>query len=172
MALTWLGAEISHFGGDKNDIVAVGHSAGGAHLASAMLGNWLVDSTLQLKGAVWLSVPLYYDLTKPIRRNNMMLYHRTETEEEVVKKTAVEVLKSASSDGFGAQNLLLLVSEYDTDEIARGYSMFVEEYRRKFHRYPGLEVLKGHNHVTTAFAVGLDDDLLGPRVLAFISQLN
>lgn len=28
MALTWLGAETAKLGGDKNDMVAVGHSAG------------------------------------------------------------------------------------------------------------------------------------------------
>lgn len=54
-----------------------------------MLGIWLANAGVKLKGAVWLSVPLYYDLTKAIRRGNMMLYHRTEKEEEVVEKTAV-----------------------------------------------------------------------------------
>lgn len=173
LALKVLGSELlPKLGGDKDDIVAIGHSAGGTHVVHSLLGHWLDEANVNLRAAVLLSTPLYYNLSKAHRRGNMLEYHRAESEDEVMALTAVELLKSQGSETFGSRDLLLLVAEYDTDEIAQGYFLFVDAYRTKYKRFPRFEVVKGHNHLSTAYAVGLDDDYLGERVIKFISQLE
>lgn len=172
LAVDWLGRELSRFRGDKNDIVAVGHSAGGAHLAAALLAELPGSLELKVRGMILLSVPLHCDLSLPMRKMNMMLYHDAQTEAEVMSNTAVELLRRADPARVTGRKILLLVSQYDTDEIVRGYLRFTEAFWAKVRYLPNLEVLSGHNHVTTAFAVGLEDDVLGPRIMSFLEELD
>ena len=69
--------------------------------------------------------------------------------------------------------LLLTIGEAEADEILEGTFEFVNDYRKRFAKMPVLEVLKGHNHVSYTFGLGLDDplyDAVGERLLGFIKD--
>ena len=172
MAVYWLSTEGLKFGVDAANIIAVGHSSGGAHLATAFLESMLLHKGVKLRGIVLLSAPLWYDLDHEMRRENMLMYHDAKTREDVMDKTSVASLKRASVELVAGQELLILVAEFDTDEIANGNFLFIDEYRKKLPRVPIIEVLKGHNHISSNFSIGLENDAIGPKILRFISGLQ
>lgn len=79
---------------------------------------------------------------------------------------------SEGNKGFGVP-LLLFVGEYEADEILEGTWEFVGDYRKRFGQLPVLEVLRGHNHVSYGFGLGLDDpeyERVGRRLLGFVEE--
>ncbi len=97
----------------------------------------------------------------------MLQYHGTEVEAEVMEKTGIYLFRSASKENIDGLNLLQMVAEFDSDEIVNGNLAFVEEYRKIYNRLPLFEVMKGHNHISNTLAIGLPDDFVGKRILAF-----
>jgi hypothetical protein len=101
-------------------------------LASAIFGGTLKDAGIELRGSVLLSAPLWYDLRQERRRKNMFLYHATEVEEEVLSRTGVSIFRESAAVDLSSANILLMLGEFDPNEIVGGNLMFVEEYRKKF----------------------------------------
>lgn len=161
---------IKNFSGNLDKITAVGQSAGGAHLASAIFRRTLEDADIHLRGSILLSAPLWYDLRQERRRKNMFLYHETESEEEVLSKAGASSFRDSTSQNLSAENILLMLGQFDSNEIVDGNLMFVEEYRKKFSKLPLLEIIPGHNHISYYLSLGLEGNLLGRRILEFISQ--
>lgn len=167
-ALSWVKANAKKFGGDDQKITAVGQSAGGAHLASAIWAGFLEDAGVKLYGLVLLSPPLWYDLKQERRRKNMELYYGTEKEDEILAKSGVSIFEKST---IGSEpRLLLMVAELDSNEIVDGNIAFVNAYRKKNRRLPLLEVMEGHNHISNTLAIGLPDDAVGKRILAFATE--
>jgi acetyl esterase len=126
------------------------------------------EAGVKLSGLVLLNPPMWYDLKQERRRQNMVLYHDTDRNEEILAKTAVAVFRDSTVGMEEEPRLLLMVAEFDSNEIVDGNLAFVEAYRKKFNRLPLLEVIKGHNHISKTLAIGLPEDLVGKRVLAFV----
>lgn len=99
----------------------------------------------------------------------MFVYHGTESEEEVLSNAGVSSFRDAASEALSYDNILLMLAQFDSDEIVNGNLMFADEYRKKFSRLPLLEVLKSHNHISYFLGIGLEGDVLGKRILEFIS---
>jgi acetyl esterase len=153
----------------------VGQSAGGAHLASAIFLG-LTDSVDPkqgplLKGAILLSATLSYDLSLERRRKNLSAYTGTDNEAEILEKSSVGLFRKLDKGKKLPCEILLMLGEYDFDEIVDANLEFVQEYRKKFGRLPLLEVMKGQNHISYALGVGLDADRLGPRILEFVKHV-
>ena len=169
-ALKWVQDHAGQYGGDSSKITAVGQSAGGAHLANAAFSGLMKKAELSLKALVLLSPPMSYDLRQERRRQNMFLYHATETEEEVMGKTAVSVFREAKEEDLQGLNLLLMVAELDSNEIVDGNLAFVDEHRKKFRRLPLFEVMRGHNHISNTLEIGLPGSLVAKRILEFATE--
>ncbi|KAH8646777.1 Alpha/Beta hydrolase protein [Xylariales sp. PMI_506] len=167
-ALRWVQDHISEYGGSPQRITAVGQSAGGAHMASALYGGHLAAAGVKLSGLVLLSPPLWYDLSQARRRENMVLYHGTDSDEEILSKAGAAVF--SRSEGIEEPRLLQMVGELDSNEIVDGNLAFVDAYRKKHKRLPLFEVMKGHNHISNILEIGLPSDTVGPRILAFAKE--
>ncbi|KAH7028763.1 Alpha/Beta hydrolase protein [Microdochium trichocladiopsis] len=179
LALRWVWDHVSQYGGDLARITAVGQSAGGAHLASALWDGHLhragqgVD--LHLAGVVLLSPPMSYDLRLARRRANMLQYHNTDSDEYILDRTGVSVFSRYANATVDSKDnpalepkLLLMVAELDSDEIVEANLAFVDAYRARYRRMPLFEVVAGHNHISYTLAIGLpEQDPVGRRVLAF-----
>lgn len=98
----------------------------------------------------------------------MVAYHGSETEEDILNKTGVSVFRE--SNITEEPRLLLMVAEFDSNEIVDGNLAFVDAYRSKYKRLPLFEVMPGHNHISNTLAIGLPDDLVGKRILAFATS--
>jgi acetyl esterase len=169
LALKWVKENMKGYGGNPENITAIGQSAGGAHLASAFFTGKLKEVDVTLHGAILMSAPFWYDLRQERRRANMISYHRTNSEEEILTKAGYAVFRTMNAENLPRKTLLTM-GEFDPNEIVDGNLMFVEEYRKKYAKLPLLEVIRGHNHISYLYALGLEDDKLGRRILDFIAE--
>lgn len=170
LAVQWAESHAPKYGGDITKITAIGQSSGGAHVASALYSGALKKSGVKLQGAVLLSAPLWYDLRQERRKQTMLKYHNTESEEDVLAKTAVAVFRDAPEHDIMPCEVLIMLADLDTNEQIDGNLMFIEEHRKRYSRLPLVEVMKGHNHVSYVLGLGLGTDVVGPRLLEFITK--
>lgn len=166
-AMAWLASNVGQFGGDHANIFAVAQSAGGAHLATAVFCGMLKTS---VKGCVYQSAPWWYDLRQERRKKNMLLYHGTDSEEEVMQKTSLAAFEAASPDVVSGQLMMLMVGEFDPNEIVEGNMRVVQEFRKKTGHMPVFEVMEGENHISYALGVGIEGSEVGPRILRWIKK--
>lgn len=103
-----------------------------------------------------------------MRRHIMQQYHRTDRLEEIQAEMIVNLLEKCRHEEVEDwPPLLLMLAEFNPDEIVHGNLRFVESFRTKVKRLPVLGVVKGHNHVSHMLEVGLPGNRTGPRLLAF-----
>lgn len=178
-ALEWIQANISKYGGDPSKVVVMGQSAGGYHLLTAMLLGYL-DKPL-LRAAVTLSAPFTVGVSIPDRAKALMDWFQTDKAFEVNCRYGPLALFRQQYFGTADKapkeklpcELLMMVSEYEADEILNGTWEFVAAYKERFGKLPVLEVMKGHNHVSYCMGFGLEDpdyERVGRRLLGFIKE--
>lgn len=181
-ALKWIQANIAQYGGDPTKVVAMGQSAGGYHLFTALTLGYLDEPGL-LRGAVTLSAPFTVSVAQPERAKAMMEWFQTDKPYEVNARWSPLALfrreffgttEKAGRDKFPCE-LLMMVGELEADEILEGTWEFVADYKKRFGKLPLLEVMKGHNHVSYCFGFGLEDpdyERVGKRLLGFVKEFT
>lgn len=165
----------------------MGQSAGGYHLFTAMtLGYLDGNETSLLRAAVTLSAPFTVSVAQPERAHAMMDWFQTDRPYEVNARWGPLALFRQAFFGTAADNgkagrdklpceLLMMVGELEADEILEGTWEFVGEYKKRFGKLPVLEVLRGQNHVTYCFGLGLEDpdyERVGRRLLGFVKEFT
>lgn len=181
-ALQWIQANISQHGGDPDKVVALGQSAGGLHLATALfLGKLDPSPKPLLRGAVLLSAPFTTDSSDPSRADVLKDWFQTAHLFEVNQRWGPAAIFRQEFFGTATTppreklpcELLMMVGEAEADEILEGTFEFLSDYRKRFSKLPVLEVLKGHNHVSYTFGLGLDEPeyaAVGTRLISFIKE--
>lgn len=181
-ALKWIQANISTYGGDPEKVVALGQSAGGQHLATALFVGLLdPDSKPLLRGAALLSAAFTMDTSNPARARVLQDWFNANNLFEINSRWSPAALFRQYYFGTTTTmprqklpcELLLTIGEFDADEILEGTFEFISDYRKRFSKVPVLEVLKGHNHASYTFGLGLDDpqyEVVGQRLLSFINS--
>lgn len=181
-ALQWIQANIAQHGGDATKVVALGQSAGGYHLFTALTLGYL-DAPGLLRAAVTLSAPFTTSVAAPERATAMMSWFQTDRPHEVNARFGPLALfqqefwggqERAGREGFPCE-LLLMVGEYEADEILEGTWEFVAAYKRRFGKIPVLEVLKGQNHISYCLGLGLQEpefERIGKRLVGFVKEFT
>jgi hypothetical protein len=100
----------------------------------------------------------------------MVQYHGTDSVTEILAMTRISIFRTAPVEILSSSTILLMLAEFDSNEIVDGNLMFIEEYRKRFSKLPVLEVMKGHNHISYFLGLGLEGDKLGKRILDFIAE--
>ncbi|KAI7788549.1 carboxylesterase type b [Diaporthe eres] len=181
-ALKWIQANISQHGGDPDKVVSLGQSAGGLHLATALfLGKLDPSPKPLLRGAVLLSAPFTCSTLDPSRAHVLKEWFQTDDLFEVNHRWAPAAI--FRQEFFGTSTtpprkklpceLLMMVGEAEADEILDGTFDFLSDYRKRFSKLPVLEVLKGHNHVSYTFGLGLEEPeyaAVGTRLVSFARE--
>lgn len=181
-ALKWVQSNISTYGGDPDKVVALGQSAGGAHLATAVfLGLLEPNPKPLLHGAVLLSAAFTMDTSHPARQKVLREWYNTNDAFEINGRWSAAALFREQFFGTTTNpprqklpcELLLMIGEAEADEILEGTFEFVGDYRKRFTKMPLLEVMKGHNHVSYTFGLGLDEPeyvAVSERLLRFVKD--
>jgi acetyl esterase len=155
-ALTWVRKNGEKFGGNTNRIVIMGHSAGGAHVAS-----YIFQEEFQLKegdgliGAILLSG--VYD---PEKAPAPPYYG-----EDKSKYPSMAPIKYI--DGRKIP-VFIVFAEFDPYFIDGQTSDLFQALCQRDKACPTIKQLMGHNHLSEAYHIGTADESIGPDIVEFI----
>lgn len=139
------------------------------------------DAKPLLKSAVLLSCAFTTDDSQAGRAAAMLDWYSTDKLYEVNNRWSPAAVfreqyfgttKTAPREKLPCE-LLVQVGEWEVDEILAGTWEFVSDYKKRFGKLPLFEVIKGHNHLSYAMGLGLQDpdlDRFGRRLLDFVQE--
>jgi len=160
-AVGWLRAHIAQFGGNPDAIFLMGQSAGGAHVAAYVAqAKFHQAGDLGLAGALMIS-GIYDSTTQPANQFSDAYYG----EGSALRAQARHV------EGLLACRLPLFfsVSEFDPGDFQDQAAQLAQAWHQHKGRYPQLEFLAGHNHLSPAQSLGSAEDGLARRIASFVA---
>ncbi|MDC8785241.1 alpha/beta hydrolase [Roseateles koreensis] len=167
LAVDWVRAHAAEFSGDASRIVLMGHSAGGAHVASYLCDPRCRPNRPKIAGAILVSARLRADV-RPDNPNAQGV---------IAYFGADEMRYAADSAVSHAQHLnvptLLAVAEYENPWLDVYAAEFCHQAGLAQGRIPRLICVPRHNH--TSIVAHLDsacgDDTFGEALLDFARHL-
>jgi triacylglycerol lipase len=159
-AVSWLRAHVAGYGGDPDQIILVGQSAGATHVASYIgLPRFHAGGPAGISGAVLIS-GIYDSLAQPPDPFNSAYFGE-----------GPEARREAQSiDGLLATSvpLLFTISENDPRDFHDQAAQLAHAWHQKKGRCPPLEYLRGHNHLSPAQSLGSAEDQLAGCIADFV----
>jgi acetyl esterase/lipase len=161
-AVAFLAANVADYGGDPTRIVAMGHSAGAAHVATCVATPSILADATGLCGAVLSSG--IYDPTALWGEVSTAYYG----------EDATAWPEMAARPGLAASELpiMLLVAEFDPPDFHRQAVLVAADFVERHQRLPRLVIGEGHNHFSSPAHYGTADDALSSEVARFIASVT
>jgi acetyl esterase/lipase len=161
-AVAFLSAIAADHGGDPDRIVAMGHSAGAAHVATCVATPAIAASATGLCGAVLSSG--IYDPTALWGEVSTAYYG----------DDASAWPEMASRSGLVATDLpfMLLVAEFDPPDFHRQAVLVASDFVEQHRRLPRLVIGEGHNHFSSPAHYGTRDATLSREVARFVALVT
>jgi acetyl esterase/lipase len=160
--LGWIKANISRHGGDPNNILVFGQSAGATHVSTFLYHPRMFTPIAGLRGAVLASG--FYRMTEQHRAPNLLAYFGTDPAQYDDRSSILHVAHNKVP-------VLLTVAEFDPGGLAAPTYSLAEAITRRDGKPPEVVWLKGHNHVSTVLSFGTGDELFGNKILEFAQGL-
>jgi acetyl esterase/lipase len=160
--LAWIAANISRHGGDPNHILLFGQSAGATHVATFLYHLKIFTPTAGIRGAVLASG--LYRMTDQHRAPNLLAYFGTDATQYADRSPITHVANNKVP-------VLLTVAEFDPGMLAAPSYSLAEAITRRDGKASEVVWLKGHNHVSTVYSFGTEDDLFGRKIVAFARDI-
>jgi arylformamidase len=162
LAVAFLAEHVASYGGDPTRIIAMGHSAGAAHVATCVATPAIAARATGLCGAVLSSG--IYDPTALWGAVSTAYYG----------DDAAAWPKMASRPGLVASDLpfLLLVAEFDPPDFHRQAVLVASDFVERRERLPLLARGDGHNHFSSPAHYGSVDDAFSNEVARFIASIT
>ncbi|WP_077037456.1 alpha/beta hydrolase [Pelomonas sp. KK5] len=167
LAVDWLREHAAGFGGDPRRIVLVGHSAGGAHVASYLCDRRLRPAEPRVAGAVLISARLRADVRPDNPNAAAVRAYFGEDERLYEQDSAVSHAQHLNVPA------LLAVAEHENPWLDVYAAEFCHRAGLALGRIPPLICLPDHNH--TSIVAHLDsglDPAFGEALIAFASGLK
>ncbi|MBS0505906.1 MAG: alpha/beta hydrolase fold domain-containing protein [Proteobacteria bacterium] len=164
-ALRWVRQNIERFGGDARRIFLMGHSAGGAHVASALLDPAVAGRPRdgEVAGAMLVSARLRADVL-PDNPNAGGVRAYFGADESLYARRS-----PASHVGTSNVPLLVAVAQYENPHLDRYGQEFYEaalaSARTAETRFTSLP---RHNHTSIVAHFNSGEETLGPQILQFM----
>jgi triacylglycerol lipase len=161
-AVAYLSGIVSEHGGDPTRIVAMGHSAGAAHVASCVADPEIATHASGLCAAV-LSSGIY---------DPAALWGEVSTAYYGEDETAWPQM--ASRPGLCATSLplMFIVAQHDPPDFHRQAVIVAHDYTEAHHHLPGFVIGIGHNHFSSPAHYGTVDDELSSQVARFVAEVT
>ena len=161
-AVAFLANTVAAHGGDPQRIVAMGHSAGAAHVATCVASEDLALRATGLRGAV-LSSGIY---------DPAALWGGVSTSYYGEDESAWPRMASRGGLAKTSLPLMLIVARYDPPDFHRQAALVVAEYVEERHELPELVIGRGHNHFSSPAHYGTVDDELSTQVARFVTEIT
>jgi len=156
-AVQWLRENVAGYGGDPDGIFLMGQSAGAAHVAAYISRS---GSGTGLAGALLIS-GIYNAVTQPPNQFSTAYYG--EDPATLAEANCVPALLATKLP------LLFSVSEFDPRDFQSQAAQLTQAWFQQNGRYPAMEYLAGHNHLSPAQSIGSAEDQLARSVAAFVA---
>ena len=156
----WLRGHVGEHGGDVGRIVLAGQSAGASHVA-----NYLAHARNHaegIAGAVFLSG--IYDTTTCEDNPFNRAYYGDDRAAWGVASPLAAMLNSAIPMQFS-------VAEFDPPDFQRQAAQLVSQWVAAHGRYPEMQFLAGHNHLSPALSIGSDQREVEKMVAGFVGRV-
>jgi triacylglycerol lipase len=157
-ALRWIVANISRHGGDPHNILLFGQSAGATHVSTFLYHPKLFTPIAGIRGAVLASG--FYRMSEEQRAPNLLAYFGTDAAQYADRSPLTHVAHNKVP-------VLLTLAEFDPAALAAPTYLLAEAITRRDGRPPEVVWMKGHNHVSTVFSFGTEDESFGRKIVAF-----
>ncbi len=157
-ALGWISANISRHGGDPRNILLFGQSAGATHVSTFLYHPKLFTPIAGIRGAVLASG--MYRMTEEQRAPNLLAYFGTDAAQYAERSPIAHIAHNKVP-------VLLTVAEFDPAPLAAPTYLLAEAITRRDGKPPQVIWLKGHNHVSTVFSFGTEDQSFGRKIVEF-----
>jgi triacylglycerol lipase len=153
---------ISDYGGDPTHIVAMGHSAGAAHVASCVASSELSGRATGLCAAVLSSG--IYDPAALLGEVSTAYYGEDSSAWPAM----------ASREGLCSTTLplMFIVAEHDPADFHRQAVLVAKDYVDVHGHLPNLVIGQGHNHFSSPAHYGTVDDELASQVARFVASVT
>ena len=161
-ALAWITTNISRHGGDPCNILVFGQSAGATHVSTFLYHPKLFTPIAGIRGAVLASG--LYRMTEEHRASNLLAYFGTDTAQYADRSPVTHI-------AYNKVPVLLTVAEFDPSYLAAPTYELAEAITRRDGKPPQVIWMKGHNHVSTVFSFGTEDELFGRKIVEFAGEL-
>ena len=161
-ALAWIAANISRHGGDPRNILVFGQSAGATHVSTFLYHPKLFTPIAGIRGAVLASG--LYRMTEEHRAPNLLAYFGTDTAQYADRSPVTHIAHNKVP-------VLLTVAQFDPAVLAAPTYELAEAITRRDGKPPQVIWLTGHNHVSTVFSFGTEDELFGRKIVEFAGGL-
>jgi len=144
----------------SGNVVIMGNSAGGMHLSTFLLAPQYLEQRKHLAagergikfvGAVELGVPFHFKSTEAGFAHTLEAYYGDTT--GIKEKCPYGLLEAIAKAGksreeVGVPSVLLLLAEFDPDEIGQAIHDFADLGKKMWGTGIELKILKGHNHIS------------------------
>jgi acetyl esterase/lipase len=163
LAVSWLRENIGAHGGDPQQILLVGQSAGAAHVAAYIAHDRFHPGSAGIAGAVLISGVL--DLSSQPPNPYTAAYFGGD---------AVAVAQAASITGLAATSIPLLftVSEFDPRDFHDQAAQLALAWHQQKMRFPPMVFLGGQNHISPAQSIGTAEDQLARCIVDFVGSVR
>ncbi|KKK12046.1 hypothetical protein P175DRAFT_0514389 [Aspergillus ochraceoroseus IBT 24754] len=182
----WIYNNIFHekFGkGSVNKVILLGHSSGGAHIASNLYAAGDPGRKSQnavfppVAGIMYFSVPFWFDRRKPLRQKTIRSYFGSDEEEVWGPKCALGLFRGLPDDSplldVNKYPVYLGSVKWEVPETADATIAFLNAYRERSkpaHSLPVVHILDKHNHISNILSIGTEDDSQSKMILDFIQS--
>ncbi|KAE8308086.1 alpha/beta-hydrolase [Aspergillus transmontanensis] len=169
--------------GSPEKVILLGHSSGGAHLAMNLYAAGDPKRIPKLPifppvaGIIYLSVPFWCDMRKPIRNKVFRSYYGTDDEKVWGPLSALGLFKALPDDSplLDSTRLPVYIGsvEWEVPETANATVAFFNAYRERSvptGTLPILQVQEKHNHITNVLSIGTTDTAQGQKLLEFMQS--
>ncbi|KAL5341757.1 alpha/beta-hydrolase [Aspergillus crustosus] len=168
--------------GAREKVVLFGHSSGGAHVAMNLYAGGAEGEKSSplfppVAGVIYLSVPFWYDRTKPVRQRTIRSYYGSDAEDVWGPKSGLGLFQALPDDSplLDSQKIPVYLGsvEWEVPETATAMVRFFEAYRARSKpagTLPLFHVLKRHNHLSNVLSIGTEDTAQGQYLVDFVAS--
>lgn len=159
-AVAWVKEHIGEYGGDPDQIIVIGKSAGAAHVATyAFRPDVLAPGTPAPAGVVLISGTYGTDTTNA--NDGRLAYFGEDLSGWPRASTLGNVVRADLP-------VLMSVSEFDNPGTVRSLVELANELTVEHGRMPRIVQLIGHNHYSPNPSIGTQDTQLSAEILQFV----